>query len=528
MAGAALLLLLVAAVGWVLRPPSLAVSRQLEPVRVRRGSPALGLVRIRNTGRRRAPGLTVEDRAGDRSVALDVPALRPGQEFASTYRLPTDRRGIFDVGPLVLAQTDPFGLLARRRPFGEAARLWVHPRSHPVPAARSGADHRDGRPHGRHRPGGHHRLPGPAPLHRRGRPAHGALADHGAYRHPHGQEARRHQPASGGGAPRRSGRPATRPAARLRGGAFEVAASLWNRRCEPAPRCAWIRSAGPSPASCPTGPGTPSTSWPDSSCRTRASWNGPSCGSRWRREEARRCWSAVTTFAMTPAASTGWPAATAGSAPCWSARAAPVGSPAGPAPGVPGGRGRGRAGPLAVRRPGMITGAVNLRTWGRYIPAIPAGLTVMAAGWGFPAGLHLARYGRRRWRSPPSSGAGAGRGGAPGPDRNLWRATGVGGRPGSRDRRPGRFGAGGRAGPAAGFNPASLTILPPGRGAVVAAVLPSVAVTAAAFASPGASSAGAALARGVGALAGGWSSDPHDQRPGAADPRPAARWRPAW
>jgi uncharacterized protein (DUF58 family) len=138
-AGAALFLLLAAAVGWVLRPPSLSVTRQVEPVRVRRGSPALGLVRIANTGRRRAPGLSVADRAGDRVVTLGLPALRPGQQFTSTYRLPTDRRGVFEVGPLVLAQTDPFGLLARRRPFGEAARLWVHPRSHPVPAARSGA-----------------------------------------------------------------------------------------------------------------------------------------------------------------------------------------------------------------------------------------------------------------------------------------------------------------------------------------------------------------------------------------------------
>ncbi len=138
-AGAALLLLLVAAVGWVLRPPSLSVSRQVEPVRVRRGSPALGLVTITNTGRRRAPRLVVEDRAGDRVVGLDVPALHPGQQHSSTYRLPTDRRGTFEVGPLVLAQTDPFGLMARRRPVGEVARLWVHPRTHPVPAGKAGS-----------------------------------------------------------------------------------------------------------------------------------------------------------------------------------------------------------------------------------------------------------------------------------------------------------------------------------------------------------------------------------------------------
>jgi uncharacterized protein (DUF58 family) len=72
-------------------------------------------------------------------VSVDVPPLHPGQQHSSTYRLPTDRRGIFDVGPLVLAQTDPFGLLARRRSVGETARLWVHPRTHPVPAGKAGS-----------------------------------------------------------------------------------------------------------------------------------------------------------------------------------------------------------------------------------------------------------------------------------------------------------------------------------------------------------------------------------------------------
>lgn len=138
-AGAALLLLLVAALVWVLRPPSLSVTRQIEPSRVRRGSPALGFVSVANIGSRRSPRLTVEDRAGDRTVGLDLPPLRPGQHRSSTYRLPTSRRGIFEVGPLLLSQTDPFGLLARSRTFGEVAQIWVHPRSYPVPAAKSGS-----------------------------------------------------------------------------------------------------------------------------------------------------------------------------------------------------------------------------------------------------------------------------------------------------------------------------------------------------------------------------------------------------
>ncbi len=136
---AVLLGLVLAALLWVLRRPALQVERQLEPVRVRRGGAALGLVRVVNTGRRRAPRLRVEDRAGPQRVGLELPPLRPGGHHANTYRLPTSRRGVYEVGPLVLAQTDPFGLIARRRRFGTTATLWVHPRSHPVPAGRAGS-----------------------------------------------------------------------------------------------------------------------------------------------------------------------------------------------------------------------------------------------------------------------------------------------------------------------------------------------------------------------------------------------------
>jgi uncharacterized protein (DUF58 family) len=136
--GGLLILLMVAAVGWVLFPPSLTVTRQVEPGRVRRNDAALGLVDVANTGRRRAPRLQVEDRAGAQLVRLELPALRAGASFASTYRIPTARRGVFSVGPLILAQTDPFGLMARRRPFGDAATLWVHPRTHRLTGGSAG------------------------------------------------------------------------------------------------------------------------------------------------------------------------------------------------------------------------------------------------------------------------------------------------------------------------------------------------------------------------------------------------------
>lgn len=138
-AAVVLLGLMVAATVWVVVPPHLAVRREVAPTRVRRADAALGLVEITNTGRRRAPRLLLEDRAGPDTVTLDLPPLRPADQHTSTYRLPTRRRGIYSVGPLTLAQTDPFGLIARRRSFGDSATLWVHPRSHPVPPNRAGA-----------------------------------------------------------------------------------------------------------------------------------------------------------------------------------------------------------------------------------------------------------------------------------------------------------------------------------------------------------------------------------------------------
>ena len=139
-AAVVLLGLMVAALVWVVVPPHLAVRREVAPTRVRRADAALALVEITNTGRRRAPRLLLEDRAGADTVTLDLPPLRPGDQHTSTYRLPTRRRGVYQVGPLTLAQTDPFGLIARRRSFGDSATLWVHPRSHPVPPNRAGAN----------------------------------------------------------------------------------------------------------------------------------------------------------------------------------------------------------------------------------------------------------------------------------------------------------------------------------------------------------------------------------------------------
>jgi uncharacterized protein (DUF58 family) len=129
---AAAVLALAAGWLWLLRRPTLDVRRDVEPERVARGEPALGLVEVTNAGRSTAAAFAALDRVGPDEVRVEVPALAAGQHHIATYRLPTNRRGVFPVGPLMLAQSDPLAVLERTRNLGKVRTLRVHPRIHPV------------------------------------------------------------------------------------------------------------------------------------------------------------------------------------------------------------------------------------------------------------------------------------------------------------------------------------------------------------------------------------------------------------
>ena len=159
--------------------PDLDVSRAIEPSRVERGRRALGLVSVRNVGRRRSRSCTaVElitiDELGSTAVApssapssvtvhrrrkssahsstttsvtvrVEIPALRARRSVAVPYELPTHRRGALRVGPLAITRRDPFGLWQARRPVGDAVTLLVEPRVHPIDPRRGGrARHLEG------------------------------------------------------------------------------------------------------------------------------------------------------------------------------------------------------------------------------------------------------------------------------------------------------------------------------------------------------------------------------------------------
>jgi uncharacterized protein (DUF58 family) len=138
-----------------LASPPLDVSRAIEPLRVERGRAAMGLVSVRNIGTRRSrPCLAIErvtngtaraDEPATTEVLVQVPDLRVGRSVAVTYELPTQRRGALQVGPLAIAQRDPFGLWEARRPIGDTVTLLVQPRIHSLGAGRGGRTrHLDG------------------------------------------------------------------------------------------------------------------------------------------------------------------------------------------------------------------------------------------------------------------------------------------------------------------------------------------------------------------------------------------------
>lgn len=118
--------------------PRLEVSRLVEPSRVQRGSPAHGLVAVRNPSRRRSRGCTaVEFVAGD-EVRVEIPALRGGRSISVPYALPTRRRGALSVGPLTITRRDPLGFWQAERPVGGQVTLIVEPRILPIPPRAAG------------------------------------------------------------------------------------------------------------------------------------------------------------------------------------------------------------------------------------------------------------------------------------------------------------------------------------------------------------------------------------------------------
>jgi len=157
--GAGMLLALAAGAAYVdLVRPRLTATRRVLPARVHAGSSSRVELSLVNLSPRRSPVLAVRDPfdRGTRWARFLVAPLAPGEMGRAAYRLPTDQRGVFDLGPLEVALSDPFGLVTAVVEAAPRTRLTVYPRIDPVapPPSSHGDDPLAGADHPRALTGG--------------------------------------------------------------------------------------------------------------------------------------------------------------------------------------------------------------------------------------------------------------------------------------------------------------------------------------------------------------------------------------
>jgi uncharacterized protein (DUF58 family) len=117
----------------------LACSRSLQPQRAPVGSSARVMLRLQNMSRLPTGTMLLEDRLpyalGSRPRVV-LERLGAQQASSVAYTVRADVRGRYDVGPLIVRLTDPFGLCELTRSFPSVDKLTVIPAVVPLPAVR--------------------------------------------------------------------------------------------------------------------------------------------------------------------------------------------------------------------------------------------------------------------------------------------------------------------------------------------------------------------------------------------------------
>jgi len=114
------------------------VTLSMQPKRVTVGERAHGQVVVRNaSGRRQLPG-RMEMSVGAGRAEFPIPSLGEGAEHDELFSVPTERRAVIPVGPVLSVRGDPIGLCRTEKIWTGIEELFVHPRISPLDRLGSG------------------------------------------------------------------------------------------------------------------------------------------------------------------------------------------------------------------------------------------------------------------------------------------------------------------------------------------------------------------------------------------------------
>lgn len=134
----ALAVVLLVAVAWVAGKTAYDVEIALDSERVQVGDDALGRLLIRNRGTRSLLPTSIELPVARAVASFDLPALGRRDEHEELFAVPTRRRGVIPVGPVVSVRADPLHLLRRAQRWTEQVELFVHPHTVVIDSGHAG------------------------------------------------------------------------------------------------------------------------------------------------------------------------------------------------------------------------------------------------------------------------------------------------------------------------------------------------------------------------------------------------------
>jgi uncharacterized protein (DUF58 family) len=130
--GAAMLLAPLLAwtvVAW--RRPHVQVERWIRPAVLTAGDVGRVEVLVEAIGRSMTPSFELIEPVGPhRTARMSVAPLEPGTEVSAGYRIPTERRGVLPVGPLLAVRQDVLGLARSTIEVAGVEEVLVSPRAH--------------------------------------------------------------------------------------------------------------------------------------------------------------------------------------------------------------------------------------------------------------------------------------------------------------------------------------------------------------------------------------------------------------